>query len=191
MTVARRLTAGAAAVLLALVMGIFAGPAAAQMPFGQQIELTPTMVENLIASVPDVKATADKLSAKYDMKGKSMGEGPAGMWQAWAMQRSAHGELAAVCQKYGFADFQTWATTFTSVATAHTFARKGGEIDSKMAEAIEQVRNNPNLTPQQKEMMLQQFQLSAQSLNAMRPSQNNLDVVAPYSDELDALFERG
>ena len=89
MTVAYRFVAGAAAVLFMAFAGLFAGTAAAQMPGGQQVELTTKLVEQIIASADDVRATAEGLSAKYGMKGKQFGDNPAGMFQAWAAHREA------------------------------------------------------------------------------------------------------
>ena len=48
MTVAYRFVAGAAAVLFMAFAGLFAGTAAAQMPGGQQVELTTKLVEQII-----------------------------------------------------------------------------------------------------------------------------------------------
>jgi hypothetical protein len=38
-------------------------------------------------------------------------------------------------------------------------------------------------------MLLQQMQAAMGAVNAMRPSQENLDAVAPYADQLAVLFE--
>jgi hypothetical protein len=190
MTVANRLVAGAAAIVFALTAGLFGSAAEAQSPMGRQVDLTPQLVEQIIASTPDVTATAKGLSAKYGMEGRNFGDSPAGMFQAWSAHQGAQADMAAVCQKYGFPDFQSWVMTFSSVATAHAFAKQGGDLDNQMAAAMKQIESNPNLTPAQKQMLLQQFQAQAASIGAMRPSQANIDAVAPYSDQLDALFRK-
>ena len=189
MTRAAKLMAGAAAALVILAAGLFGGPADAQMPTQQQVSLTPEMVGRMIDSVPEVRQTAEALQAKYDTGSLDPGNDPAGRWQAWLAYSDASSTLGQVCQKYGFADFPEWVATFSSVAMAHAFARQGGTIDDEMAKAAEAIRNNPNLSDAQKEMMLKQFEASVASVATMRPSQQNIDAVAPYGDRLEALFE--
>ena len=189
MTAAARLVAGVAAALVILAAGLFGGAAQAQMPGQQQVSLTPEVVDRMIQSMPDVRRTAEGLQAKYDTGKLKFGNDPAGRWQAWLAYSDASSALGQVCQKYGFKDFPSWVATFSSVAIAHAFARKGGGFDDQMAEAVEQIRNNPNMSDAQKEMMLKQIEVAAGSLGAMRPSQQNLDAVAPYGDQLEALFE--
>ena len=98
MTVAYRFVAGAAAVLFMAFAGLFAGTAAAQMPGGQQVELTTKLVEQIIASADDVRATAEGLSAKYGMKGKQFGDNPAG--------RCIDGNRECRTRRQGMAEFQ-------------------------------------------------------------------------------------
>jgi hypothetical protein len=62
-------------------------------------------------------------------------------------------------------------------------------MDAQMAEAIAQVQNNPNLSDAQKEMMMQQMQASMGAVAMMRPSQENVDAVAPYADQIQAMLD--
>ncbi len=136
MTAIVKLAAGAATALMILAGSLFGSPAQAQMP-GQQVSLTPDIVERLIDSVPAVQATAEGLQAKYDVNDGGFGDDPVRAWQVWLAYGDARSALGQTCQQYGFADFNDWLATFSSVAMAHAFARKGGEMDDQMAQAVE------------------------------------------------------
>jgi hypothetical protein len=173
------------AALTAALMLMFAGPALAQMP--NQVALTPQIVAAVIASYPDVKQTADQLEAQYGEPGG--GSDPGSAFGAWLMVSGAHAALNGAVQAHGFADYQSWMGALTSVFFAYTFAGEGGNANAQMAEAIAGIQNNPNLTDAQKEMMLQQMQASMGAMAMMQPSQENIDAVAPYAAEIEAMLE--
>jgi hypothetical protein len=164
----------------------FAVPAPAQMP--NQVVLTPQIVAAVIASYPDVKRTTGELEAQYGDPGGG-GDDPDSALGAWLMVSGAHAALNGAVQAHGFADYQTWVGTVTSVVFAYTFAGEGGGANAQMAEAIAGIQNNPNLTDEQKQMMLQQMQASMGAIAMMQPPQQNIDAVAPYAAELEAMFE--
>ena len=58
-----------------------------------------------------------------------------------------------------------------------------------MAEAIEKVRNDPNIPAAQKELILQQLQHSNAAIAGMRPSEESLKAVEPYGEQLKAMFD--
>jgi hypothetical protein len=168
---------------LLILMAVAGQPAFTQMA---EVPLTPETVENFIASYPEVRAAGEELKAQYDVpEGDDMSA-----WQTWRAVGAANSELSAVTQRYGFADFNAWLQTFSTIARAYAFAREGGEIDSQMAEAIEKVRNDPNIPAAQKELILQQLQHSNAAIAGMRPSEESLNAVEPYGEQLKALFDK-
>lgn len=181
-TVGRSFTALAAGAVLA--WSALASPAVAQIV--PQVELTTQSVEGIIASYPEVKAKADELKATYDVpEGGDIGSA----WGAWMAYSDAMGQFNGVVQPYGFADFQTWVTTLVSVSIAYSFAKDGGQIDASMQQALDQIKNNPNLSDAQKEVMLQQLQASLGVVSAMAPSQANIDAVTPYMDQIAEVLD--
>jgi hypothetical protein len=150
------------------------------------IALTAGTVGSFAASYADVKAKADELSAKYDVP---EGGSESDAWQAWMGVGEAKAELDATVGAHGFSDFAVWIQTFSAVARAYAFAKDGGALDSDMAAALEKIRSDPNIPQAQKDMLLQQLQASAGAISGMRPSQENIDAVAPYVDQLSAVFE--
>lgn len=163
------------------------GVARAQMMSG--VPLTPAIVEAFIASYPSVNATGEELNQQYGGTA-SGGDDPASAYQGLLAYTAATGAMNSAVQAYGFADFQSWLQVLTSVATAYAFLGEEGQgMDSQMAEAMAGIQSNPNLTAAQQQMMMQQLQLSMGMIAAMAPPQENIDAVAPYADQLAALFD--
>ncbi len=179
---------GFVAAVAILVAGLVATDAGAQGLPANQVQLTTGIVEAFIASYPDVRRTADSLEERYGVDAGN-GEDPMAAWQGWMAVTEAQGALNSVCQTYGFDGFMPWLQVFSSVATAYAFVREGGGVDEKMAGSIAEVRNNPNLSDAQKQMLIQQMQAAMGMVNTMMPPQENLDAVAPYADRLAILFE--
>jgi hypothetical protein len=179
---------GLAAAVTILVASVFAAGAGAQGLPAAQVQLTTGAVEAFIASYPEVRQTADGLEEQYGARADN-GDDPMAAWQGWMAVSGAQSALNGVCQAYGFDGFLPWLQVMASVATAYTFVREGGGVDEEMAASIAEIQNNPNLSVAQKQMLLQQMQAAMGAVNAMRPSQENLDAVAPYADQLAVLFE--
>ena len=177
--------------LAALVAGVafalaaFASPLSAQMP---QVALDAGTVEAFIASFSDVKATADSLEAQYGNPGSGSNDA-ASAWGAWLAVGGAMGALNGTVQAHGFDNFQSWVQVMTSVGMAYTFAKEGGNMDAGMADAIAQIQNSPDLSDDQKKMMMDQMQASAGAMATIRPPQGNIDAVTPYIDQLTVVFQ--
>ena len=111
------------------------------------------------------------------------------MWTAWMAVGGAKGAFDQAVKAHGFDDFQSWVGVMTSVGMAYGFAKDGGQMDAGMAAAVKQIQDNPNLTDDQKKMMLQQMTASMGAVAAIKPPQANIDAVAPYVDQLTAVFK--
>ena len=159
-------------------------PASAQMP---QVELTSATVEAFIASFGDVKTTADQLKQQYGDPA-SGGDAMSG-WTAWMAVGGAQGALDQAVQSHGFDNFQSWIQVLTSVGMAYGFAKDGGQVDAGMAAALKQIQDNPDLTDDQKKMMVQQMTASMGAVAAIKPPQGNIDAVTPYLDQLTEVFK--
>lgn len=96
--------------------------------------------------------------------------------------------MDAAVRPYGFKSFKVWLDDTINIAMAYAFASHGAEMDAGMAQAAEQIKNNPSLSDAQKQMMLQQMQASMGSVNATRPPQGNIEAVKPYANQLASFF---
>ena len=175
--------AAAVVSVLAIASTIALGAGNAGYP---QVALTDAIVKQFVASYPAVKATADKIGKKYNVA-RDSGDRTSG-WGAWMAATSAWSEMDAVVKPYGFKNFKAWLDDTISIAMAYAFASHGAEMDAGMAQAVEQIKNNPSLSSTQKQMMLQQMQASMGSVSATRPPQGNIDAVKPYATQLGSFF---
>lgn len=191
----RRMTFGrrvAGALLLAGLAGTAAGlapmaPASAQMNPASGIALDEDTVVRFIASYREMLAEADTLRQKYEVPDGQADPGSA--FLAFMAYRDAIAPLNAIATDHGFGDFGQWVQVLTSVAMSYAFAKDGGAADSAMTEAIQQIRDNPQIPAAQKEMLIQQLEGGAMAMGAVRPPQENIDAVAGHVDELKAIFD--
>jgi hypothetical protein len=168
---------------LALVIPIEGRTVSAQT---SDMTLTADVVQNFAASHADIRTKADELSATYSVP---EGGSATAAWQAWMGVGGAKAELDGAVAAHGFTDFGAWLQAFSSIARAYAFAKDGGALDNDMAQALAQIQNDPNIPKAQKDMLLQQLQASAGAISSMRPSQENIDAVAPYVGQLSVVFE--
>jgi hypothetical protein len=170
----------------ALVGFVIASASHAQVAALPQIELTPETVGKFVASYPAVKAKGEELQTQYGLPADLSGTDA---WRAWAGVGGAKSQLDGVVGRYGFSDFSNWLGTLSATARAFAFAQSGSDLDSKMAEALTRIENDPDIPEGQKELMRQQLKHSAAAIAAMKPPQQNIDAVKPYADQLGRLFD--
>jgi hypothetical protein len=180
---AARLAAAAVLAVALIASTIAFGAGKAGYP---QVALTDAIVKQFIASYPAVRATADKIAKKYNVERDTSDQ--TGGWGAWMAATSAWSEMDAAVRPYGFKSFKVWLDDTINIAMAYAFASHGAEMDAGMAQAAEQIKNNPSLSDAQKQMMLQQMQASMGSVNATRPPQGNIEAVKPYANQLASFF---
>ena len=173
--------------LIGMVIGLFVGATAqAQSETPPIGTLTPDAVENLVTSFAAVQAKAEALRAQYDVPEDGT---VAAQWWAWARVGEAKSELDASVSVHGFTDFETWLRTLSIVAQAYAFAREGAALDAKMAEALQRIESDPDISASQKEMMIQQLQHSVEAIAGIRPPRENVEAVSPYIDQLGVIFD--
>lgn len=177
----------AAALVLGVGLLLASAPAQAQLAAGSNYVLTPQIVENFISSYGPVRQRAEELGDENQSLPDDAS--PVDTFSAYLGAQGAMNELNGVTNQYGFSDFHDWLNAMSAIVSAYTFVQDGGGMDAQMAQAIAQVQNNPNMTQQQKDAILAQLGVATQSINAMRPSQENLDAVTPYANEIETMLE--
>jgi hypothetical protein len=162
------------------------GPAPAEAQMGEDVTLDASLVDAFIRTYPEMKSAAEAIAARYDV---DTGGDPSAL-AALMTATEAWGELNGVATANGFSDFGHWLQVTISVARAYGFAESGAAVDQGMAEALDAIRSDPNLSDAQKEMLITQMRQAAGTVTAMAPPAGNLEAVKPYMAELKALFER-
>jgi len=148
--------------------------------------LTEQQVTGFIASYPEIVA----LSEEFEGNNAGSGDDLAASFGALMKHQDAVGRLNATVSAHGFANYNEWIQVVGTIAMAYTYASQGGGMDAQMEAAMIAIRDNPNLTADQKKTMLAQFEQAAASMDASRPSQENIDLVNAHAEELDKVFRR-
>lgn len=111
------------------------------------------------------------------------------------LERSAreHSEVRSIVRDYGFSP-EEWADVGTRIFHAFMAIEMKGasaEAEREMAEAREQIENNPHMSEQQKEMMRQQLQHAQQAMGGMVEDVPDDDrrAVESRRDRLNRFFE--
>ena len=131
------MVAASVRLVLALVGGIMLAGASQAQDEGL---LTPATVENFIASYPEMKGKVDELRAQYDVPGGLSG---AAAWRAWTDVDGAKSQLDGVAAAHGFSDFSAWVRTLSVTAQAYAFTQSGDDLESRIAEALARIENDP------------------------------------------------
>lgn len=170
-----------------LAMPLVLAPAVLQTTLAQTAEqhvpLTPDIVERFIASIGDVKVVTDEVRDQNDISDDS------DSFAAYLNYQGAMNKLDGAVQAHGFDNFMGWLPVMSSITSAYTFAKEGGNMDDQMSNAIAQIKANDSLTDQQKDMMIKQMEAASASIGAMRPPQQNIDAVEPYTEQLEIVFD--
>lgn len=174
-----------------LVVGLITGKTAtaqAQMAPTQQVELTPQLIEGVLATFPAIRDKAETLQSNGSLP-EGEADNPVEAMAAYMQYQGAMSEFDGIVRAEGFEGFAHWLSVVTSTAQAIVFSEQGGAVDSQMAEAIRQIENNPQFSEAQKKMMLDQMKAAMGSVSAMRPSDASLAAVEPYVEQLKAMFD--
>lgn len=100
-----------------------------------------------------------------------------------AMASDMAEEYQGIIEDHGFT-MQSWSRVSERVFRALAgLEMEGADIDSKMAEARAEIRNNENLSEAQKQQMLKAIEQQEQAMSSYSDSPDR-SAVAPYRDRL-------
>lgn len=169
----RHLACSRAAVLLVLLLAAFA---AAAQP-------TPALTRAQVRSTIDAM---QELQATFGERPDRSGEIP-----ALEPGHPDYDRALAILRRHGFANEAEWSAVVPRVVSAYVALRMAGqrpELDRKVREALAEIENNPDLTPEQKQRMRQMLAQSMATADAMGSAPPaDQAAVRPFVDELDAL----
>jgi len=164
----------------ALVLAAFMGPSPAgaqDMEELKQIELTEKQVSGFIAAQKDLQPLSAKL-----LEG---GEKP---------EASLKGELDAISQKHGFANFMDMETVGANISLVldGLDPKTGGYTDpvEKMKAELQNIKSDTSIPEDDKKLVMEDLN---QEIAAAKPLQfkGNIDVVKKFQPELEKLTVDG
>jgi hypothetical protein len=167
------------------VMIASAAPSGAQAPALAEVALTPERVETVIAAFPQMRTRLEEMDAQFD---SGAADDVASQLQALALLGSTQGALNSAAIGLGFADFLDWLATTNAVFMAHAFA-KSPDMDAQMQQTLAQIDSQPGLSAEQKQQMKSAIHQSMGALQTMRPPEENIAAVEPYSAKIEAMLK--
>lgn len=153
----------------------------------QQVGLTETGVRGFLATFSKMRA----LSEQYELKERRRGDPLDGL-AALAQSQAARTKVMTIVRAHGFRDVQHWLHTGMTVMMAYGLVRSGRSpdtVNAQLNDAHTSIMNNPNLTPQQRQMMMQALQSHGQ-IRAMMPTPANYALVKRMSTEIKAVVDK-
>ncbi|MGH6926422.1 MAG: hypothetical protein ACRED5_22060 [Propylenella sp.] len=171
--------------LIVLVALLFATVARALTPGPAEMPLTPEKVEAVVTSFPLMRERLAEIDRSFS--GNSDAEALASSLQALSLVGAANNALNVAAQRQGFASFLDWLNTTYAVIFAHAFARP--DMDAELKQALDNIDAQQALSAEQKEQMKAMIRQSMGAVDAVRPPQANIEAVAPYHDEIEAMLE--
>ncbi len=152
--------------------------------YAQQPALTKADVRNVIDAAKELRTEIDKSEDYNFEKMTEMG--------ATLKGQAMYNKYLGIIKSYGFANPETWAQTATRVFSAYgayEMQRTAPNLNAQMQQALSQIQNNPNLTAEQKQQMMQMMGQARQSTRSYASASSaDIEVVKPFAAEIEAEF---
>lgn len=177
---------------LVLLLLAWTVPPAAAAESGDQIKLTPALVERYLAGYPDFVALAKDLSAKFGDRSEVEGDDPVMSLPAYESEKEASERIGAVLRKHAVADLDEWQVLMNSVLVAYQALDPGQPADpeAEKAQARKDIEADKSLSAEERKQALQELDEQFNALTGYVPLAGNVDVVRPFADRIKALIER-
>lgn len=175
----------------ALVLLLATLPAIAQ-------PLSDARIERFIASLSDLDQLAERVE-QTDMFGsmgqeiqKAAREGefrPMRLMVEKMRDHDMHGEFASMVSGHGFERAEDWADTGDRIMRAMTAMElekhNQDDVQARMSTMMEQMKNNPNISKEQRKRMRQQMEQAMAGMKAMADApEADVKAVRPYRDRI-------
>ncbi len=152
-------------------------------------------------SQPQTPLTADLVQGVYtsyqelinEFQGYSPDSDSAGL-AAYLKSNNAHNKAERIVKKHGFQSWVDWNAKFIRVMQVYAAAKMKSthaEQQPQIERQIQEIRNNPDMSPEQKEYALSILNMSKGLLQGvMMASEQDINVMQPYVEKFDALTEK-
>ncbi len=164
------------------------------VPAGAQTQaLGAAQIEGFLAALPELRSLAQRVDR--DSPSNVDSTDPATPFSPLITSLGNNGampEAGLIAAKHGFGSLADW--TETGNRTVHAFAAANagadlGDAAEQVAAAVEQIRTNPDLTPEHQDIMLRQLELATGTTLRFPSSPQDIAAVNPYMAELRQLFQ--
>lgn len=150
-----------------------------------QAALTKEQILGFVESLPEMRAIGEANEANLSPPPEP--GGPLGGALAYMKGSPARGEFEAVADRHGFADLDNWADIGTRVMMSYAMLESGTtpeEMTARVEAFRKQVEGDPNMSDQQKQMLMQHFAATGGGMLAHIPSSQDVEAVRPYQSKI-------
>lgn len=177
-------------IVILLAAPVWGGVNEARAQMGiEQVPLTQDMVKRFLASFPQLQS----IGKKFDQGNQNAdGNNPIETLSAFMSNHGARKEMQDALKAHGFADFGEWIKVAGSVALAYGYAKSGksaAELGAQADDAIAQIRNNPDMTEEQKAQMIELLERQQGMVAQFTPLPGNLTLVKSMMGEIGAVMD--
>jgi len=155
-------------------------------------------VSAFVASFPELRRLGEKYETEFagqgGMAAGGSAPGPSDMFAgALTRMKASRGydEFLAILRKHGFADAEHWAEVSSRVMAAFLSLKMGAampQMQAQLEQARQRIEANPSLTPEQKQMMLEQMQASMGMMRSSQASAADIAAVEPHAAAIEKIM---
>lgn len=152
----------------------------------EEAALTKEQILGFVDSLPEMRAVGEAQEAEEMTPPPSPG-GPLGGALAYMKGSQARGAFEAVAGRHGFSDLDAWAGIGTRVMMSYAMLESGTtpeEMTAQVEAFRAQVDSDPNMSEQQKAMLMQHFAASGGAMLSHIPSRQDVEAVRPYRSKI-------
>jgi hypothetical protein len=164
-------------------------PASGQVAGPQSLVLETRSASRALDAIPAVFAVAKNLeNVEIDVGVEGMASG----FSDLANHAAAQEQLVAALGAYGFESYGDWAATTQTIFATYTYIEVKGATAPPIAEAVDNVLNDPGLPERQKELIkiqVEGIEAKMSDVEVPSPSQTNLEVVIALMPQISTTIE--
>lgn len=151
----------------------------------EEAALTKEQILGFVDSLPEMRAVGEAQEA--EMTPPPSPGGPLGGALAYMKGSPARGAFEAVAGRHGFSDLDAWADIGTRVMMSYAMLESGTtpeEMTAQVEAFRAQVDSDPNMSEQQKAMLMQHFAAAGGAMLSHIPSRQDVEAVRPYQSKI-------
>lgn len=166
-----------------VLSALFIGASFCQQPDITEPVLKKSDVENFIKNFKTVQAELEEVGLEYEAESN---------YTSFADAVGNLDEVNAVVKKYGYADVNDFSIKVWAIAASYASIKLETDGQGEFEKAIEQIKNNENMTAEQKEDAINKMKELMGSIGTAFTSLANkedIETVRPYADKLDVVLD--
>ncbi len=150
----------------------------------RQVPLTEDMVQRFLDSFAEIRGVAKKFPDTR-LPDSVIDETPGSEFQHMAQEK--RDAMNAIAKAHGFKDVDDWSVVASSIAMSYAYGLQGkkpGEVAKTISANISEIKEDPKLSPEQKDAQIAQLEDFGQKLGKLEPLPENYALVEQMKDKI-------